>query len=46
MINQLTDGHVIKTMMKEHEHTLIILDELEELGMTFTLAFAEKTVHS
>ena len=33
MINQLNDGHVIKTMMKEHEHILIILDELEELGL-------------
>jgi|TARA_B100000586_G_C20022499_1_gene389688 hypothetical protein len=33
MINQLNDGHVIKTMMKEHEHILKTLDELEELGL-------------
>ncbi|SVB41990.1 uncharacterized protein METZ01_LOCUS194844 [marine metagenome] len=31
MINQLTDGHVIKTMMKEHEHILKMLDELKQL---------------
>jgi hypothetical protein len=31
MFKELTDKHVIKTMFKEHEHILSILDDLEEL---------------
>ena len=32
MIEQLPDGHIIKTMFTEHEHILTILDELQILG--------------
>ena len=32
MFEELIDGHVIKTMFREHEHILNILDELHNLG--------------
>lgn len=32
MFEELIDGHVIKTMFREHEHILNILDELYNLG--------------
>ena len=31
MIEQLPDGHVIKTMVKEHDHILAMLDELTDI---------------
>jgi len=36
MFEQLKDGHVIKTMVKEHEHILAMLDELQEIANKFT----------
>ena len=32
MIEQLPDGHIIKTMVKEHDHILAMLDELTDIA--------------
>ena len=36
MFEQLKDGHIIKTMVKEHEHILAMLDELQEIDIQLT----------
>ncbi len=33
MFEQLPEGHIIKTMVKEHEHILAMLDELQEITL-------------
>ena len=33
MIEQLPEGHIIKTMVTEHEHILAMLDELQEITL-------------
>ena len=33
MFEQLPSGHIIKTMVKEHEHILAMLDELQEITL-------------
>ncbi|MDP6339786.1 MAG: hemerythrin domain-containing protein [Candidatus Marinimicrobia bacterium] len=33
MFEQLPEGHIIKTMVKEHEHILAMLDELQEIAL-------------
>tara|TARA_B100001013_G_scaffold343153_1_gene270330 strand:- start:1306 stop:1875 length:570 start_codon:yes stop_codon:yes gene_type:complete len=32
MIEKLPEGHIIKTMIKEHDHILVILDELTDIA--------------
>jgi|TARA_B100000929_G_scaffold18980_1_gene14645 hypothetical protein len=32
MIEKLPDGHIIKTMVKEHDHILALLDELTDIA--------------